>query len=533
MIKLPLNDSDGATLGVVGWSEDITRRVEVEASLERQRRLIQALVEIMPHPVSYIDRDRRLRMVNRAWCELVGMSREEALGKTILEIDTLPRAVREGLWKENDEIYRTGKPLPPSEYGGTRKDGQYRIAQVTKAPLLVGGMVDGVVTLSIDVTDIRQAEQAATLAQQRMHDALESIPAAIYLYDAEDKLLLANSMAKSMYPTVAAMMTPGTTFTQLVTAVAQAVLKDPQERAEFVSRRLTEFHHIVRQVEQRGPGGEYLLGHDRRTTEGGTVSIRFDITEQKRIQQALEKRERETRAELMLAGQVQRNILQAPKPRPFIVAAHEFRPSSFVSGDIFHSSAAEDGSFLFFLGDATGHGVSAALITMLVKATLATIPDSTPMQQMAEQLNSQLLAYSLDGMYMSGIFIRITPSGDLTYTNAGHPAALVVGAGKDAKLESSGPPMGWFEAPGYESATLRLAPGDKVVLLTDGLTEWANTQGEQLGSATVERVAREHAEHTAQGALDALLKAAKDHGVGEQNNDDLSLFVFEYRPRFG
>ncbi|HEX7926248.1 MAG TPA: SpoIIE family protein phosphatase, partial [bacterium] len=362
---------------------------------------------------------------------------------------------------------------------------------------------------------------------------LNSIPAAIYLYDAEDKLILANAMARVRHPTLSEFMKPGTPFPTLMTEVAKILFSDESQRAEFITQRMREFRHIVRQVEQPGPNGEFLLGHDRRTTEGGTVSIRFDITEQKRIQQELEERERTTNQELTLAAQVQRNVLQELKPRPFIAEAHEFRPSAFVSGDIFHSDVEDDGSFLFFLGDATGHGVSAALITMLVKATLAAMPDAMPLQKMAEELNTRLLAYSLEGMYMSGIFIRITPGGELTYCNAGHPAALIVGVDRKNKLESSGPPMGWFEGPGYEAATTRLAAGDKVILLTDGLTEWANASGELLGAATVERVACSNAQLSSTLILEALMDAAKEHGVGEQGDDDLSIFVFEYSPRFG
>jgi sigma-B regulation protein RsbU (phosphoserine phosphatase) len=507
--------------------------VEAEASLESNRRLLQTVFNTTPHPLSFTGYDRRLRMVNNAFCKSLRVRPEEVIGKTILEVNTIPRKTRQLLWDQTTEVYEKGEATPAKEYVYPTPDGGSVVTHVSKAPIIVGGKMEGIVTLSVDVTELHHAERRANLAHQRMHDALESIPAAIYLYDSDDKLILANTMAKSLYPSVAPLMKQGTTFTELVSAVGKVIFPDPEERAQFIDRRLREFRHMVRQVEQRGPGGEYLLGHDRRTTEGGTVSIRFDISEQKRIQQELEQRERMTRAELMLAGQVQRNILQELKPRPFIAEAHEFRPSSFVSGDIFHSDVAGDGSFLFFLGDATGHGVSAALITMLVKATLAAMPDNLPLHKMAEELNTRLVDYSLDGMYMSGIFLRITPGGELSYCNAGHPSALVVGPGKDVKLESSGPPMGWFDVTGYESASLRLAAGDKVVLLTDGLTEWANMKGEQLGAATVERVARETAEHPSQAVLDALLSAAKDHGVGEQGDDDLSIFVFEYRPRFG
>lgn len=530
MIKLPLTDPDGAILGVIDWSEDITQRMEAEAALERSRRLLQALFEAMPHPLSYMDRQRRYRMVNRAWCETLQVAKEDVLGRTILDVETLPYKLRQALWNESEEVFHTGKAPEPIEHVFPLADGGKRYARISRAPIVVEGQVEGVVSLSFDLTEVREAEQAANLARQRLHDALESIPACIYLYDADDRLLFANSMAKSLYPTVAHRMVPGTPFAELVAEVAKVLFKDPAEQTRFVEQRLREFRHIVRQVEQRGPGGEYLLGHDRRTTEGGTVSIRFDISEQKRIQNELEQRARETRIELMLAAELQRQILREVKPPPFLAAAHVFRPSSFVSGDVFHAGAAVDGSFLFFLGDATGHGVAAALVTMLVEATLTAMPGGLSPAEMAEQLNARLLSYRLEGMYVSGIFLRIAPDGALAWANAGHPAALVLGRSGPLALESGGPPMGWFETPGYESGTARLAPGDKVMLYTDGLTEWVNAKGEQLGAAALARIAMEHAGHSPRAFVDALLSAAEEHAVGSACTDDLSLFVFEYQP---
>jgi PAS domain S-box-containing protein len=531
MLKLPLHDSEGATLGVIGWSEDITQRIEVEESLDRNRRLLQTLFEVMPHPLSYIDRTLKFRMVNLAWCEALEVKLDEVLGRTILEIDALPVAVRQALWDESTEIYRTGNAPGPAEHTIPTRDGRPRFVQISKAPLVSDGRVDGLVTLSIDVTSLRAAEQAANLAHQRLSDALESIPAAIFLYDEHDKLILANTMAKGFFPSIAQLLTAGTPFVQLLREVARSSIADPVEQAQFIEQRQKEFRHIVRQIEQTGPNGQFLLGHDRRTTEGGTVSIRFDITEQKRIQTALERRERQTRTELVLAAELQRNILRDLKPPPFIAEAHEFRPSSFVSGDVFHSATTSDGSFLFFLGDATGHGVSAALITMLVEATLSSMPDNLPLDQMADQLNSRLVAYRLEGMYVSGIFIRVTPAGELSFANAGHPAALVVGNGKHHALESSGPPMGWFERPGYASATLHLSSGDKIVLLTDGLTEWADADGNEFGTAAVDQVVDKYADHPPKVVLEALMTAAAGHAAGQECADDLTLFVMEYRPR--
>jgi sigma-B regulation protein RsbU (phosphoserine phosphatase) len=531
MIKLPLQDPDGAILGVIDWSEDITQRITAEAALDRNRRLLQALFEAIPHPLSYMDRGGKYRMVNRAWCETLGVAKEDVLDRTILDVETIPYKVRQVLWNESQDVFRTGKAPPPTEHVFPMPDGSKRYARISRAPLLVEDRVEGVVSLSFDLTAVRQAEEEAKLARQRLHDALESIPASIYLYDADDRLLLANSMAKSLYPTVAHLMIPGTPFAELVTGVSKVIFKDPEEQARFVERRLAEFRHIVRQVEQRGPGGEYLLGHDRRTTEGGTVSIRFDISEQKRIQNELERRERETRTELMLAAELQRQVLREVKPPPFLAAAHAFRPSSFVSGDVFHTGTTDDGSFLFFLGDATGHGVSAALVTMLVEATLTAMPGDLSPAEMAGQLNTRLLSYRMEGMYVSGVFLRIAPDGALAWANAGHPSALVLGRSEPLALESSGPPMGWFETPGYKSGITRLVPGDKVMLYTDGLTERVNDRGEQFGAAMVTRIAMEHAGHSPHTMVDALLLAADEHGAGNEKTDDLSLFVFEYSPR--
>ncbi len=529
LIKMPLRDADGSLLGIVAWSEDITERAKAEATLDQQRRLLQTVFNTIPHPLSYSDYGRRLRMVNKAFCDALRLGAKDVVGRTIMEVKTIPRHVRQALWDQTTEIYEKGSAGPSVEHVYPTTEGGKVYAQVSKAPIVFNDKVEGVVTVSVDVTPLRVAEQQSRLAHQRLHDALDSIPAAIYLYDAGDRLITANTMAKSMYPAVAPIMQPGTPFRDLLSAVADTLFKDQAARVQFVERRLREFRDNLPRVEQLGPGGRHLLGHDARTTEGGTVSIRFDITEQKRIQQQLELRDRQNRTELVLAAQLQQSILRGIDAPRYLVEAHEFRPSTYVSGDMFHAGMAADGSFLFFLGDATGHGVGAALVTMLVAATLSDLSTNLAPREMADRLNDRLLSYHLESMYMSGVFLRITPRGELSVANAGHPDLLVLGGLDRRVAESSGPPMGWFAAPGYQDARFQLAPGDKIVLFSDGLTEWGSASGAQFGSDALERMAREQAGLAPAELVQSLVNAAAAHAEGQECADDLTLFVLEYR----
>ncbi|HEX7928412.1 MAG TPA: PAS domain-containing protein, partial [bacterium] len=193
MIKLPLHDSDGATLGIISWSEDITQRMEVEATLDRNRRLLQTVFNTIPHPTSFTDFERRLRMVNTAFCESLRVKPEDVLGKTVMEVPNIPKRIRQALWDQTTEIYEKGVVTPPKDYVYPLPDGGSVMTQTSKAPMYVNGKLEGIVTLSVDVTELRQANLRLAESRQLLQTLFDVMPHPLSYVDRTRKLHMVNS----------------------------------------------------------------------------------------------------------------------------------------------------------------------------------------------------------------------------------------------------------------------------------------------------------------------------------------------------
>jgi PAS domain S-box-containing protein len=531
LTKLPLRDEEGRLLGVVGWSEDITDAALAEDALEAQRRILRAVIDVVPYPVTFTDADGRLMMVNPAWCRDVGCAAEEMIGLTMEQVPGLPKALRTQLHRDNLEMIQGGTTPPRRTITRTDEPGGARHLVISKAVVPgQSGTVSGIVTVVVDVTDVRQAEQEARMAHQRLVDAMESLPAALYLYDADEKLIVANSNAANYYPAEADFLRPGTSYHEIAKRGIRNVAENSLAQQARLERALRRFRDPPESFEQQLADGRVMLARNRRTSEGGTVSVRFDITEQKRIQRELEQREEQIRADLALAADLQRAILREVQVPPFLEVAWHFQPSSPVSGDLYHASLEPDGAWRFFIGDATGHGVVAAFMTILLETGLRAVPPGTPPAEVLERLNRQLLLYDLDGRFVSGICVRIAPDGQVELANAGHPPALALLRGQDAlPLEEASFPLGWFPDFAYRATTLKLQPGDTLLLYTDGLTEWGDQAGEQLGDPAVYRLASVQPAQPPARLVERLLDAARGHAQGQPPGDDLTVFALTYR----
>ncbi|HKI98403.1 MAG TPA: SpoIIE family protein phosphatase [bacterium] len=532
LTKMPFSDEDGRLLGVVSWSDDTTEAVLAEDALESHRQLLRTVIEAVPHPIAYTDADGRLLMANPALCRMLGCTAEEVLGRTLGELLALPAQVRERIHEDTAAIFRTGQVPAPIEYAGTDPQGRIVHQVISRAPVRrADGAIEAVVNIAVDVSELRRAEREALLAHQRLTDAMESLPAAFYLYDAQERLIMANSTATQYYPDEAYILRPGASYNDIMRAGLSSMKLDAEQREGRLQHALHTFREPPESFEQALADGRILLARNRRTSEGGTVCVRVDITEQKRIQAELEQRERQIQDDLALAADLQRSILQTVQPPGFLEAAWHFQPSSPVSGDIYHARTDVDGAFHFFIGDATGHGVVAAFMTMLAEAGLRSVAPATPPDAALAQLNRQLLQYQLEGRFLSGICMRIAPDGTLSVANAGHPPALVLcDQGRQVRqLELGGFPLGWFADAPYQAQTLRMVPGDTVVLYTDGLTEWSDTEGLQFGESGLQSVLNLHPRSRPQRLLQQVLASAARHAKQCPATDDQTVFVFTYR----
>lgn len=153
-----------------------------------------------------------------------------------------------------------------------------------------------------DVTAPKEAEIAFRRSEQRLSDAIESIPEGFSLYDAEDRLVICNSVYGDLLYPGTGTPKPDTPYETLIgNAVRQGLVEDAKGReAEWIAERLAKHRNPGEPHVQRRADGRWIQVSERKTTEGGTVAVYTNITDIKRAEEEL----REANRKAALANQI-------------------------------------------------------------------------------------------------------------------------------------------------------------------------------------------------------------------------------------
>ena len=259
-----------------------------------------------------------------------------------------------------------------------------------------------------------------------------------------------------------------------------------------------------------------------------------EIDHLERRDAALADNVRRVEQELRLAGRVQRDFL--PRKLPQVGRARFsalFRPCGEVSGDFYDVARLDETHVGFYLADAVGHGVPAALLTMYLKRALATKEIHadgsyrlTPPAEAVAGLNAAMvepdLTHAAHATAVYGVLNVETLA--CRFSRAGHPHPVLLRPGERPRdLETDGAMLGLFADERFEEFSITLAPGDRLVLYTDGV--------ELLGGAERPDLRRWRAELSASRDLSAgdLVKAANRlaESAGPTLADDLTVLVVE------
>jgi len=179
------------------------------------------------------------------------------------------------------------------------------------------------------------------------------------------------------------------------------------------------------------------------------------------------------------------------------------------------------------VADVAGKGLPAALLMSNLQAAVRAFASeaSTP-QQVATSVNRLLCRNVAVGKFVSFCYLVIDRSrGLLTFANAGHnPPLLVRGGGEAARLISGGMVLGVMPDATYDQLDVAIAPGDRLILYTDGIVEAENAAGEDYGEHRLSRVAAAHSTGTPQQILDAIFADVSSFAAG-RFDDDATLIV--------
>ena len=239
--------------------------------------------------------------------------------------------------------------------------------------------------------------------------------------------------------------------------------------------------------------------------------------------------------ELEAARRVQGALLPTTlTPHPSLRSAVLYEPMVGVGGDFYDVSLSGDGIVRLLVADVSGHGVFAALLAAFFKMGYQVYSDREDGPAAVLSAVHRELCRSLDsGHFVTALAAWLDPvTGRLRYASAGHAPGLLrhTSAGRIERLLPTGPILGIMEESRFDEAETLLAPGDGLLLLTDGIIEASSGAGEPYGLKRVETVVRRNPPGEPGEMLQNLRIDLENHQDTMILDDDYTALAVEWFP---
>ncbi|MEL6465773.1 MAG: SpoIIE family protein phosphatase [Pseudomonadota bacterium] len=293
------------------------------------------------------------------------------------------------------------------------------------------------------------------------------------------------------------------------------------------------------ELRARISAGERILRMQRELTEKNRL-ITDTLDELQRLYDSLD-------SDLLEAKKLQQSLVRE-RYKSFETAdlSLMLRSSGHVGGDLVGFFPAQEGHLGLFAIDVSGHGISSALMTARLAGYLsAAAPDQNvalqrcedgtyaflPPEEVIETLNDLVLDEMDTEHYFTLLLADVNlTNGHIRMSQAGHPHPAVQRT--SGEIEQDGPggfPVGLMSGISFTQFETQLQPGDRILLLSDGVTECPGPGGEMLEEAGLSQMMCELEDVTGPAFFEALLWRLTEFGGGNTFPDDVSGILFEYR----
>jgi serine phosphatase RsbU (regulator of sigma subunit) len=260
--------------------------------------------------------------------------------------------------------------------------------------------------------------------------------------------------------------------------------------------------------------------------EASTILENARLLGEEREKQRLEE-------ELSIARSIQQDLLPSQLPSDgWFRAAGSSIASREVGGDYFDVRQIDSNTVACVIADVSGKGMSAALLAALLQgAFLFASEGPILIEDLMSRVNRFLNERAKGEKYATVFYCTIQRNGELRWSNAGHPKPILLRSASELlPLESTGLPLGMLDAAVYETKTLQLQPGDKIILYSDGLSEAESAEGEFFDRKHFLEFLRANATAGGVELHDKLIQALEDFTEGAEPGDDITTLVLEYQP---
>ncbi len=297
---VPVYDQQGRVTGSIGLRQDITERKHLEEALTRTHAVLEATFNNLADALFVVDPQTRVVLTcNPAVEHVSGYAPEEIVGRNVAFLYSDRAAYEETGRQMFSALDASGRYS--SETQLRRKNGQLADVEHTVSQILdYEGRRVAIVSLVRDIShrkraerEIRQNREAAEASRQQLLIAIESLTEGFALYDADDRLVICNSIYREQYDLSQDLLAPGAKFEEHIRASAyRGQIQEAVGREEqWVRERVEQHRHPQGKYLQQLGNGRWLLVSEHSTKDGGIVGVRRDITESKRAEEELRESE--------------------------------------------------------------------------------------------------------------------------------------------------------------------------------------------------------------------------------------------------
>lgn len=329
---------------------------------------------------------------------------------------------------------------------------------------------------------------------------------------------------------------------RVINEKASVLVRDAQldeafrERMSIVEQKVRTLMAVPLQTEKRTIGLIYVDSPNMfraftkddlslLTVMANVAAIRIEHARLSEVEEI----ERRMARELDQAAEIQRSFLPASAP---VVAGADLAgynaPCRTVGGDYYDFFTYPNGRVAMVLGDVSGKGMPASLMTMSLQARVQVLADDTQdLGAGVTRLNKITCKNCPSNRFITFFFCVLDPAtGDLAFCNAGHNPPVLVRANGDVEyLEGGGPPLGILSFATYSEDRAKLAPGDMLAIYSDGVTEANNAKEEEFGDERFAVVLKGNRQKSAAEIVAAVNQALTEFAAGSPPADDITLIV--------
>jgi len=247
------------------------------------------------------------------------------------------------------------------------------------------------------------------------------------------------------------------------------------------------------------------------------------LVENARMAQA-EEESRRYQQEMAIAASIQQRLMTVTIPDvPFAKLNAKNLSCKEIGGDFFDVVMTEDGLALV-ITDVCGKGVSAAILASTLQGMIySQLVAKVPLAEIVAGANRFFCDKAVGEKYATVVIARLNAQGELTFVNCGHVPPVLVSNGKVERIENSNLPVGLLPDATYEASRRQLGAGDRLVMVTDGVTEAENGAGDFFGDERLEEASAQ------ESAFDEIFTAIRNFCGETPLNDDCTVVELTYR----